>query len=513
MHVRLAQAHRLYRADRHRGGGLRVLPLRARGHRHHRRHLQHRRLASRGVRERPRPGRSGRDLSRLARRRFHHPRRRAAGGGARTAVRGHHRPRRRGCEQGQGHHVDPRRHGGAAPYQGAADRDRLALSQAAQRRADPAPDRQRPPGHTRRRHGTAAQGDAEPAARRHPQLCRRRDRGRARLRRDLSAVPAMAGGADRRGAGAGQRQAGDRLHPRLLLCRVPIHGRHRSDQGPRPAARFAFGWPMIARFFGAVLLVAAASAVRAEPVEEFYRSKTIELLIGGAAGGGYDLAGRTVANHLGRHIPGNPSFVVRNLPGATSLIMTNQLYNVAKRDGTVIGMPLSNIPLEPRLKLISPDRSNVKFDVARLRWIGTPVQEPQITWVWHTAQARNLDDLRANLIRMGATTSSADNYILPTLVNRLLGTRMQVVTGYIGQNEINLAVERGEVQGNNTGLSNITVNKADWLRDGKVRILLQFGAERLPALPDVPAVAELAGAEEDRALLRFYAVKFNMARP
>ena len=220
-----------------------------------------------------------------------------------------------------------------------------------------------------------------------------------------------------------------------------------------------------------------------------------------------------MANHLGRHIPGNPTFVVRNLPGATSLIMTNQLYNVAKRDGTVIGMPLSNIPLEPRLKLISPDGSNVKFDVARFGWIGTPVQEPQITWVWHTAPARNLDDLRSNLIRMGATTSSADNYILPTLVNRLLGTRMQVVTGYIGQNEINLAVERGEVQGNNTGLSNITVNKADWLRDGKVRILLQFGAERLPALPDVPAVAELAGTEEDRALLRFYAIKFNMARP
>ena len=272
---------------------------------------------------------------------------------------------------------------------------------------------------------------------------------------------------------------------------------------------------MIARLLGAALLVtaAAAAAAQAEPVEDFYRGKTIELLIGGASGGGYDLAGRTVANHLGRHIPGNPNFVVRNLPGATSLIMTNQLYNVSKRDGTVIGMPLSNIPLEPRLKLISPDGANVRFDVDRFGWIGTPVQEPQITWVWHSAPARNLADLRANLIRMGATTSSADNYILPTLVNRLLGTRMQVVTGYIGQNEINLAVERGEVQGNNTGLSNMTVNKADWLRDGKVRILLQYGAERLPVLPDVPAAAELASAEEDRALLRFYAIKFNMARP
>src|SRR5262249_21965115 len=118
--------------------------------------------------------------------------------------------------------------------------------------------------------------------------------------------------------------------------------------------RFARGGGMIARLV-VVLLATTVAAAQAEPVEEFYRGKTIELWIGGAAGGGYDLAGRTVANHLGRHIPGHPAFVVKNLPGATSLIMTNQLYNGARRDGTVIGMPLSNIPLEPRLKLISPD--------------------------------------------------------------------------------------------------------------------------------------------------------------
>jgi tripartite-type tricarboxylate transporter receptor subunit TctC len=270
---------------------------------------------------------------------------------------------------------------------------------------------------------------------------------------------------------------------------------------------------MIARLFGAALALALSAAAQAEPVEDFYRGKTIELLIGGAAGGGYDLAGRTVANHIGRHIPGNPAIVVRNQPGATSLIMTNQLYNGAKRDGTVIGMPTSNIPLEQRLKLISPDGANVKFDIERFGWIGTPVQEPQVTWVWHTAPARSVDDLRNNVVRMGATTSSSDNSILPTIANRLLGTKMQTVTGYIGQNEINLAVERGEVQGNNTGLSNITVNRADWLRDGKVRILLQFGVERLAALPDVPTAVELATAEADRALLRFYAVKFSMARP
>src|SRR5262245_25995689 len=262
---------------------------------------------------------------------------------------------------------------------------------------------------------------------------------------------------------------------------------------------------------GAALI--GASAAQAQPIAEFYRGKTIEFLIGAAPGGGYDLVGRLIATHMPRHIPGQPAIVVRNMPGATGLIMTNQLYNVARRDGTALGMPTSNVPLEPRLKLISPDGSNIKFDVGRMSWIGTPLQEPQVTWLWHTAPARTVDDLKTQTILMGATTPSADNSILPHLVNALTGTRMQVVTGYQGQNEINIAAERGEVQGNNTGLSNLTVNKADWLRDSKVHILIQYGTERLAALKDVPTAVELAATDADRAVLRFYALKFNMARP
>ena len=148
-----------------------------------------------------------------------------------------------------------------------------------------------------------------------------------------------------------------------------------------------------------------------------------------------------------------------------------------------------------------------------MSWLGTPLQEPQVTWVWHTAPAKSVEDLKANTILMGATAASADNSILPLLVNALIGTRMKVVTGYVGQNEINIAAERGEVQGNNTGLSNLTVNRADWMRDGKVRVLLQYGTERLAALKDVPTVIELAPTEADKALMRFYALKFNMARP
>jgi len=262
-----------------------------------------------------------------------------------------------------------------------------------------------------------------------------------------------------------------------------------------------------------MLCVANALTAHAQSVADFYRGKTIEFLIGAAPAGGYDVVGRLIANHMPRHISGNPAVIVRNMPGATGLIMTNQLYNLARRDGTAMGMPTSNVPLEPRLKLISPDGSNIKFDVGRMSWIGTPLQEPQVTWLWHTAPARSVDDLKTQAILMGATTPSADNSILPHLVNALTGTRMQVVTGYQGQNEINIAAERGEVQGNNTGLSNLTVNKADWLRDGKVRILIQYGTERLAALKDIPTAVELAATDADRAVLRFYALKFNMARP
>jgi tripartite-type tricarboxylate transporter receptor subunit TctC len=263
----------------------------------------------------------------------------------------------------------------------------------------------------------------------------------------------------------------------------------------------------------ALALGATTPTAQAQPVADFYRGKTIEFLIGAAAAGGYDVVGPLLANHMPRHIPGNPAIIVRNVPGATGLIMTNSLYNVARRDGTAMGMPTSNVPIEPRLKLISPDGSNIKFDVGRMSWIGTPLQEPQVTWLWHAAPAKSVDDLKTTVILMGATTPSADNSILPHLANALVGTRMQVVTGYQGQNEINIAAERGEVQGNNTGLSNLVVNKADWLRDNKVRILIQYGTERLAALRDVPTVSELASTDADRAMLRFYALKFNMARP
>jgi len=259
-------------------------------------------------------------------------------------------------------------------------------------------------------------------------------------------------------------------------------------------------------------LVAGVPAA-ADPVADFYRGKTVEILIGAAAGGGYDLAGRAVARHIGRHIPGEPTIVVKNMPGSTSLRMTNHLYNVAPRDGTSIGMPNNNIPFEPRLHMLSPDGKNIRFDLDRFNWIGTPLQEPQVLYVWHAAPVQTVADLKKTEILVGTTAVASDNYTLPVLMNRLIGTKMKPVSGYQGQNEIFLALERGEVQGNSTGLSNLFVNKATWMKQGKLRILMQFAVERNPQVKDVPTALELVSTDADRDLLRLYLLKYKMARP
>jgi tripartite-type tricarboxylate transporter receptor subunit TctC len=262
----------------------------------------------------------------------------------------------------------------------------------------------------------------------------------------------------------------------------------------------------------ALTIASVPAAAAAESVADFYRGKTVEIMVGAAAGGGYDITARVMARHMGRHIPGSPSIIVRNLPGATSLIMTNQLYNRSPRDGTVMGMPNSTIPLEPRLRLLAASGA-VAFDINRFNWIGTPVQEPHVFWVWHTAPAARFEDLKVNKIIMGATATTADNYMLSYLMNQTLGTRMEIVTGYQGQNDINLAVERGEVQGNTTGLTNLIVGKPDWVGQGKVRMLVQFGSERVTEINDVPAVVELATSQEDREIWELFTSKFKIARP
>jgi tripartite-type tricarboxylate transporter receptor subunit TctC len=262
------------------------------------------------------------------------------------------------------------------------------------------------------------------------------------------------------------------------------------------------------------LAVAATctAAGAADSVADFYRGKSLRLIIGSAPGGAYDIAGRIIATHMGRHIPGAPTIVVEDMPGAASLVMANYFYNRAPHDGTVIGMPNSNILLEPRLKILSRSSGNAQFDISRFGWLGSAVQEPQVFWVVSSTPVRDFKELKDQKVAMAATAVGADNYTLPLVVNEIFGTHLQPVTGYRGSSEFFIAAERGEVQGAVGALSNLTVNQADGWRSGKFRVLMQFGSERNGDIKATPTAIELAATEADRQMLRFIALKFSLAR-
>lgn len=263
----------------------------------------------------------------------------------------------------------------------------------------------------------------------------------------------------------------------------------------------------------AAALSVTACAASADPVADFYSGRTIDFIVGAAAGGGFDQTARPMAPFLSKHMPGNPNVVVRNMPGGAGVIMTNYLVSAAASDGTAIGMGTGNIPFEPRLRMLSPDGKNIRYDPQKLQWIGTPVREPQVSYVWHETPVKTWQDLRTQKVRFGATAASGDNAIFPALANKLLGLKSEVITGYRGVSAILLAMEGGEVEANNSAYSTLGVSKPDWQRDGKVRYIMQFGLERMPELPDVPTLFELVDDPDDKKMMRFYFTKFEMHRP
>jgi tripartite-type tricarboxylate transporter receptor subunit TctC len=265
----------------------------------------------------------------------------------------------------------------------------------------------------------------------------------------------------------------------------------------------------------AIIIAALAPACICQAQDsnpDFYRGKTVRFIVGAAAGGGYDIPARVLASHMARHIPGSPTIVVENMPGATGLIMANYLYRIAPKDGSAIGMATNNVPVETRLKLMSKDGGNVAFDAEKFSWIGSPVEDPQVFFTLSSA-ANSIEMLKSRKVIVGSTGPTADNYSSPQLLKRLIGANIDIITGYQGQNEIFTAIERGEVQGNSTGSTNIFVTKADWLRSGKISLLAQFGAERARSMPNIPTAIELAENDSAREMLRIYALKYKIARP
>ncbi len=259
----------------------------------------------------------------------------------------------------------------------------------------------------------------------------------------------------------------------------------------------------VARVFVAASAVAlSASGVNAQQsVEDFYKSrKTINMYIGYAPGGSYDLYARLVARHFGKHIPGNPAVVPNNMPGAGSLQAANFLYSVAPKDGTAIGALGETVAMEQALR-----NPGVKYDTTKYTWIGRIASSNNIHLVWHTAKAQSVEDTKLYEQTVAGTGPANLAETVPKLLNAIAGTKFRVITGYASSGPGMLAMERGEVDGAGTSWAIVKATKQDWLRDKKVKIILQDLPSRDPELPDVPALLEFAKTESDKQLLGVYA--------
>jgi tripartite-type tricarboxylate transporter receptor subunit TctC len=235
---------------------------------------------------------------------------------------------------------------------------------------------------------------------------------------------------------------------------------------------------------GLVLLTAANAAA-----EDFYAGKRIRVIVGSSSGGGYDTYARLIVRHWDRHIPGKPSLVVQNMPGASSLKAMNHVANAAPKDGTVIGAIQNQIAFEPILKING--KGNAQYDSRKLNWIGSANKEVATVFVWNTAPVKTIDDVKKREVLVGSAGVSTSSSYNSQLMNELFGTRFKVVYGYKGNAELSLAIERGEIQGS-TGMyfSSLSSNHPQWIADKKVRIIAQLALEPHPDLKGVPLLLD-----------------------
>jgi tripartite-type tricarboxylate transporter receptor subunit TctC len=264
-------------------------------------------------------------------------------------------------------------------------------------------------------------------------------------------------------------------------------------------------WRHHAAVAAALGLLASGSPATAE---DFFSGKDITIYVGSPAGGPYDAYARLLARHLGENIPGRPNIVVQNMPGASGRRLMGFMANLAPRDGTAIAAPQRAVAFDPLLGVDS------HFDPNALNWIGSANKETNVCIVWHTSPIRTLDDVKRMEMVVGTSGPSSTDAIYPNLMNALFGTKFKVVGGYKGAPETHLAMERGEVDGR-CGISwdTLVSLNADWLRDKKVRLLVQVALHKEPHLPDVPWVFDMARSEEDRQILAFWTAPNEMGRP
>ncbi|MFN3889509.1 MAG: Bug family tripartite tricarboxylate transporter substrate binding protein [Beijerinckiaceae bacterium] len=256
----------------------------------------------------------------------------------------------------------------------------------------------------------------------------------------------------------------------------------------------------------AVLATLSVPAFGQSP-EEFYKGRTVELVVGTNPGGGYDLYGRLIGRAMGKHIPGAPVIVVKNMPGAGHLKMTNWLYNAAPKDGTVMGTAPQAVAIEQAL-----GTEGIQYDAAKFTWIGRVAPVVEVTYTWHTSPTKTLEDARKRETVMGGSGAASPTVFYLKALNQLAGTKFKIIASYPSNNDTNLAMMRGEVEGGSKAWASMKVDNADWLRDRQVNIIVQYAAERSADLPDVPLMMELGRNEDERRALQLFALGNAMGR-
>jgi tripartite-type tricarboxylate transporter receptor subunit TctC len=243
-------------------------------------------------------------------------------------------------------------------------------------------------------------------------------------------------------------------------------------------------------------LVSASTHASAQTPEQFYKGKTVELIIGYATGGSNDAYSRLIANHLGKHIPGNPTVVPRNMPGAGSFLAVNRIYTSSPKDGTVIGLGAPTMAIDEKL-----GNPGVHFKASELNWIGRVDNLINIIMMWKTSPVKSIADAQKVESTLSSTGAGSTSSVYPAVMNNVLGTKFKLIMGYKGSNESMLALERGEVEGHSTAWSAVKVAQPNWIRDKNVNFLVQFALKRHPEMPDIPTAVELARNDEERQVL------------
>jgi tripartite-type tricarboxylate transporter receptor subunit TctC len=246
----------------------------------------------------------------------------------------------------------------------------------------------------------------------------------------------------------------------------------------------------------AIAALACTAVAQAQGIADFYRGKTVSVVVGYAPGGGYDIYSRLLARHLSAHIPGKPTVIVQNMPGAAGVVASNYVYAVAPKDGTVIAAVDQNIPMFQLL-----GGKGVQYDIAKVAWLGSIASSNGIAMSWHTTNVTSIADVKAHEVSIGTTGSNDDAYVYAKALNALVGTQFKIIQGYSGTSSVNIAMENGEVQAmGRSSYYGFASQRPDWLRDKKINILVQIGLQKQPELGDIPLFVDLVQGPEEKQI-------------